>query len=523
MGPRPARRHEVALRACVGLVPECEFGPYGSRERRQAEDGMLCAMGKWTQAEGGVRPTGVIGGGWTISCQWAGGRGTRLAAMDIYPVGGPSTAAMQQLRHWLADGGIRLPLASDPSVMVVVPCMACPGELPLGQVQVTFRGLPSAFMLKDTVHTILRAVGYTGETPDAPKLRPTEVFLGWHDAVPNLADGSLCAFVDQPAHDPELRRLPSTICLGHNQAVIEVTVSSRRAVFVSCPPATAAPAAAQPPPPPTTQPATQPPPAPPTAPRGQPWAAAAAVAPGPAAAARAVAAAAAAAAAAAPAAVAATAEAPAPAGMEVEQPDVVANGLGGGAAASQTAAGLTVAPGPSAASGGGDALDLACVGRPEMAGQLTAWAVNAFSHAVEPVGVRRLLAAAVAESAVVQGQLQRLAMEPGELNLEELPPEPLQLQLFKAFAAANISAASYETEDGVRRSARLRPAPPLQGQPPEARGRSLVRGSADGRRGSRSALPSSPRGRRARTASRDGGGAGRDGRSRSRSRGGTSE
>jgi hypothetical protein len=155
VGPRPARRHEVALRACVGLVPECEFGPYGSRERRQAEDGMLCAMGKWTQAEGGVRPTGVIGGGWTI---------TRLAAMVIYPVGGPSTAAMQQLRHWLADGGIRLPLASDPSVMVVVPCMACPGELPLGQVQVTFRGLPSAFMLKDTVHTILRAVGYTGDS-----------------------------------------------------------------------------------------------------------------------------------------------------------------------------------------------------------------------------------------------------------------------------------------------------------------------------------------------------------------------
>jgi hypothetical protein len=208
--------------------------------------------------------------------------------------------------------------------------------------------------------------------------------------------------------------------------------------------------------------------------------------------------------------------------MEVEQPDVVANGLGGGAAASQTAAGLTVAPGPSAASGGGDALDLACVGRPEMAGQLTAWAVNAFSHAVEPVGVRRLLAAAVAESAVVQGQLQRLAMEPGELNLEELPPEPLQLQLFKAFAAANISAASYETEDGVRRSARLRPTA-AAGAAAVARGRSPVRGSADGRRGSRSALPSSSRGRRARAASRDGGGAGRDGRSRSRSRGGTSE
>ncbi len=79
---------------------------------------------------------------------------------------------------------------------------------------------------------------------------------------------------------------------------------------------------------------------------------------------------------------------------------------------------------------GGDALDQpACADRPAMAGQLTEWANNTFGHALQPADVRRLLAATVAGSAVVQGQLQRLAAELGELNLVELPPAPLQREL----------------------------------------------------------------------------------------------
>ena len=481
VGPRG--HYELALQACLGLVPECEFGPYNSRARTESERGLLGSMSLWAAQEGATRAVSRAGGGWTLECKWAGGRGTRKAALNIRPLGGPSSAAMIQLSQWRADGSIRVPMPGNPEATVVVPCHACPGELPLGQVQVTLRGLPSAFMLKDTMAAILRAVGYTGLPGAGRKLQVTEVFRGWHADEPTLADGSLCAFVDQPDDDPELLRLPTSISLGHNHAVIEVTVSSRQAVFVSCPPTAAAPTAAQPPPPttPPPPPTTQPPPPPPTAPRGPAWAqtapAAAPTAPT-----------------AVPPAPAAPAMAPAEDLPMAEQPDV--------AGAVQDM--------------GGDALDQACADRPAMAGQLTEWANNTFGHALQPADVRRLLAATVARSAVVQGQLQRLAEELGELNLVELPPAPLQRELLTAFAAANVSAASYETADGQRRSTRLRPAGEASGASAAvgARGRSPVRNGsrARGRRA---------RGRRA--SSSDGDGVSRDGRSRSRSRGDTSE
>ena len=505
VGPRPRLGHEVALRACVGLVPECDLGPYASPQRRQAERELLQALSLWTRQEGGVRPTGAAGGGWTLECQWAGGRGSRQAALDIRPVGGPSSAAMQQLRQWLAAGSIRLPLPSDPSVEVVVPCMACPGELPLGQVHVTLRGLPSAYVLKDAVATILGAVGYTGQPGCGPKLRATEVFRGWHVDEPCLADGSLCAFVDQPEHDPELRRLPASICLGHNQAVIEVLVSSRRASFLSSPPAAApiAQVAAQPPPPPA-HPPPPPPPAPPAAAGGQAWQQPAEPAAAPA-----------------PAAMAAAAAVPEEGGAARHMPmdDVQGPAMAAAAAATGGQPGSGVeALGPWASE---DALDQACAGRPAMAGQLTEWAINTFGHAASADRVRQLLAQAAAASKVVQGQLQRMAAEQGELNLAELPPKPLQDALVAAFGAAQISAASYVTEDGMRRSARLQPAsaPAAEGA---ARGRSLVRSNRR-RSGSRRQDRPSPSGGRARGASAGGGCpvGGRDDRSRSRSRGST--
>ena len=169
------------------------------------------------------------------------------------------------------------------------------------------------------------------------------------------------------------------------------------------------------------------------------------------------------------------------------------------------------APGPSA---GGDALDRACAGRPAMAGQLTEWAINTFGHAASPARVRQLLAQAAAASKVVQGQLQRMAAEQGELNLVELPPKPLQEALVAAFGAAQISVATYVTDDGRRRSTRLQPAAAAAGA---ARGRSLVRSNRRSSGSRRSARPS-PSGGRASGASAAGGGGRVDGRDRSRSR-----
>lgn len=504
VGPRPGVGHEVSLRACVGLVPECEFGPYGSPERKQAEVDLLQAFAGWSKGEGAVRPTGVAGGGWTLECRWAGGKGTRRSLLDIRPVGGPSSAAMQQLRQWLADGCIRLPLPSDPTVTVLVPCMACPGELPLGQVQVTLRGLPSSLMLKDAVAVVLKAVGYDGSQSGGPKLRVMEVFRGWHADEPNLADGSLCAFVDQPEHDPELRRLPSTISLGHDHAVIEVLVSSRRATFVyggapvdgptvggAAGADTAAGGPTQPPPPPARPPQHQqpPPPSPAATPQRQAWR---------------------------PAAPAAPRAPPTPndegvAAMDAQGPAGDAPAEGQATAATRAAGTVAAAAAPAPAAG--DALDRACVDRPAMARQLTEWANNTFGHAASAAEVRRLLAEGVERSSVLRGQLLRLAALQGELNLEELPPEALVKELVTAFAKAGISTASYDAVDGVRRSARLQPSAA------SPRGRSLVRAER---------RPGSGRGRRqARSAGGGGGGGGgaggREGRSRSRSQGGTSE
>lgn len=462
VGPRADQGGSMVVRACVGLAAECDLGPYGTPQRRAAEQGMLLSLDVWARGEGARRPTSVASGGWTLSCTWTGKPGTRHAALTISPVGGPSSEAMAQLRRWMEEGSIRLPLASDPSVVVLVPCMACPGELPWGQVQVTFVGLPSAWMLKDTPAAILGAVGYTGRsTADAPKLRVTEVFLGWHAEAPDLADGSLCAFVDQPVDDPELRKLPSSICLGHDRAVIEVRVSSRRATFVSTQPAAAAPAAQ-----PAEAPHTQPPPPPPrTA-----WGGTAAGQQVP----RTATAAAAAAAAAPPVAAAATP----PTTVLDEHMDVEP----------AAAAAPTQGEPPR-----GDALDLACADRPAIARQLAEWANNSYGHNEGgPARVRQVLARAVEESDVVRGILSRLVEEEGDLNLSERPPENLQLQLVEAFGRAGFGASSYDAADGRdRRSSRLR---------------------------GRSRAPSARRGATSRVASEDGGGVSRESRSRSRSR-----
>jgi hypothetical protein len=253
VGPRPLRG-EVALRACVGLVPEAEIGAYGSPDRRQAESDLLGALATWAAAEGAARPSAEAGSGWTLECKWAGGRGTRRAAMDIRPVGGPSSAAQQQLHTWLRDASIRLPNPYDHASDIVVPCLACPGDLPLGQVQVTLVGLPTSFMLKDTHTAVLRAVGYTGLPGAGAKLRVTEVFRGFHPDEPTLADGSLCAFVDQPMDDPTLARLPSSVNLGQDQTVLEVRVSSRPSIIIHAVPGPRQPPAGAVPPPPRPPP-----------------------------------------------------------------------------------------------------------------------------------------------------------------------------------------------------------------------------------------------------------------------------
>lgn len=108
VGPRG--HYELALQACLGLVPECEFGPYNSRARTESERGLLGSMSLWAAQEGATRAVSRAGGGWTLECKWAGGRGTRKAALNIRPLGGPSSAAMIQLSQWRADGSIRVRL-----------------------------------------------------------------------------------------------------------------------------------------------------------------------------------------------------------------------------------------------------------------------------------------------------------------------------------------------------------------------------------------------------------------------------
>lgn len=444
VGPRPGR-HEVALRACVGLVPECEFGPYGSEQRLAAERELISALGRWAASEGAARPSGEAGCGWTLECKWAGGRGSRKSALDVRPVGGPSSAAMLQLRQWLTEASIRVPLPSDPSRQAVVPCHACPGDLPLGQVQVTLRGLPSFFMLKDTVGAILRAVGYTGQPGAGRRLCVTEVFRGWHADEPHLADGSLCAFVDQPEDDPELWRLPPSVHLGHGQAVVEVLVSSRRATFVGPTP----PQQQQPPPPPPRQqpaaaaapeaPATSPAPAVPAgqAPAGQ-----------------------------APAGQAPAGQAPAgqaPAGQAAVEPPQEQPGSGT-ATDEQGDAHMPDAETAAQLPAASDALDLAAAQRPEAARLLRSWARDAFGHSASPAQVRHILANAVATIQAVRTQVQRLADTEGEMNWHR-PPEALQRQLIVAFGEAGHSMATYEAAlaagdavdavGGARRSARL--------------------------------------------------------------------
>lgn len=501
VGSRPAGRgHEMALRVYVGKVPEFEFGAYASAERRQSEAGVLRALASWALVEGAVRPTGAAGGGWTLECKWAGGRGTSQAALDIRPVGGPSSAAMQQLRQWMAAGSLRLPWSSSGSgqpVEVLVPCSACPGELPLGQVLVTLRGLPSSLMLKGTMAALLRAVGYSGLPGGGSKLLATEVFRGCHEDEPSLADGSLCAFVDQPMDDPELHRLPSTIYLDHSRAVVEVFVSSRRASFVSAP-AAASPLPAQP----ASPAATQPPP-PPGAP-AQPRAAQ-------------------------PAAPAAAAAAPQAMATDAAEPaDVATQGPMEGveeAAAAEGAGvpgpGIGTPPAAAALLPESDALAAACVDRPAMARQLVEWATNSIGHVAKPGQVRGLLAGAAASSKVVRAQLALLAAMPGDTHLEQRPPVALELELVRAFARAGLSVATYEAPDGSRRSARLQPgaaAAAPRGRSPVARG-SSGEGAQRRRSGRHSRQGGAGRGGRAASSS-----AGTDGRvSRSRSRGATSE
>lgn len=496
VGPRPGR-HEVALRACIGLVPECEFGPYNSKERASAEQELLGALALWASGEGAARPTGEAGCGWTLECKWAGGRGTRRAALDIRPVGGPTSAAMQQLRHWLSDASIRLPLPRDPEVTVVVPCHACPGELPLGQVQVTLRGLPTSFMLKDTTTAILRGVGYTGLPGAGRKLLVTEVFRGWHSDEPHLADGSLCAFVDQPEDDPELRRLPSTIHLGHNQAVLEVHVSSRHATFITSPaapaPAAAAPTgppAPPPPPPPAHPPPAQPPPArpPPAQPPRQPaWGRHGQVpAPAP----------------------ALDATTRGPADMVTPEAEAEANaGTTTPAVASTSGARAVLATSIQEQDA---ALLTASAARPAVARLVTEWANDAFGHTATPEVVRHVLAEAVAASTALRGQVARMAAQTGELDWTR-PPEAMERQLIVAFAKAGHSMATWEEQEvhqegARRRSARLQPAATA------ARGRSPARGSSADR-------AARQRARRRRSALAATGA----GRSRSRSQGSVSE
>ncbi len=83
VGPRG--HYELALQACLGLVPECEFGPYNSRARAESERGLLGSMSLWAAQEGAT-PAGRQHGGRWLDLGVQVGRGPR------HPQGGPFLA-----------------------------------------------------------------------------------------------------------------------------------------------------------------------------------------------------------------------------------------------------------------------------------------------------------------------------------------------------------------------------------------------------------------------------------------------
>ena len=224
VGPLPMQG-ELTLRLHVGQLPERKGGAFASPAHQLTEDKVVQKLAEWAAKEG-------AGAGWTLEVEWAGGKGSSAAALDVRLIGEAPSAVKQQLTAWLRDSQMRVPLPGPGGGQMVVPCSQRAGSLPLGMVQVRLRGIAAELRLKEVVATVLRTVGYNGQPGEAAQLEVREVFLGFHRSSPLLADGTVCAFVRPPPDDLQLSRLLATLQLGPGHNPIEVTVSSRFKVLL---------------------------------------------------------------------------------------------------------------------------------------------------------------------------------------------------------------------------------------------------------------------------------------------------
>ena len=421
VGPLPMQG-ELTWRLHVGQLPERDGGAFASPARLQTEDKVVQMLAGWAAQEG-------AGAGWTLEVEWAGGKGTSAAALDVRVIGEAPSAVKQQLTAWLRDSQMRVPLPGPGGGQMVVPCSQRAGSLPLGMVQVRLRGIAAELRLKEVVATVLRAAGYNGQPGDAAQLEVREVFLGFHRSSPLLADGTVCAFVRPPPGDPQLSRLPATLQLGPGHSPIEVTVSSRFKVLIG-----ARGDGPAPPPPPPPPPRAAPAPATRQAPPPRAWAAATQPALGrpP----------------------SAMAQEGGPEGMELEVQDTLAAAAGPDEAAAaamavdreppEGASGTGVTPGaaePAAMdSEGGDSFTELTAARPAVGALIAGWASDSFPDA-SPQMVQLVLeevAADPAARAVIMGMVGSDA----EHHAELLPPA-LDAALTAAFRRRGLAKAGY--------------------------------------------------------------------------------
>ena len=203
------------LRAHLGLVPEESIGPYGSPQRRQAEEDLLRAF--LQQQQGHVMACAPV---------TAKGEGTRSFQMEYLFHSTPeATEARQHLRDL---GGATLTLPTRPQP-VLVPCLDGPGRLPSSLVRIVVSGLPPDFMIPGGVRVLLESAGYTTGGAEGVIVRAEHG--GEHRAditafAPGVMKlGVVVGVVRPPASDPTLSQLPRQFSDVGGTVTIRVTGS----------------------------------------------------------------------------------------------------------------------------------------------------------------------------------------------------------------------------------------------------------------------------------------------------------
>ena len=203
------------LRAHLGLVPEESIGPYGSPQRRQAEEDLLRAF--LQQQQGHVMACAPV---------TAKGEGTRSFQMEYLFHSTPeATEARQHLRDL---GGATLTLPTRPQP-VLVPCLDGPGRLPSSLVRIVVSGLPPDFMIPGGVRVLLESAGYTTGGAEGVIVRAEHGGEQKADIAAFAPEvmklGVVVGVVRPPASDPTLSQLPRQFSDVGGTVTIRVTGS----------------------------------------------------------------------------------------------------------------------------------------------------------------------------------------------------------------------------------------------------------------------------------------------------------